>query len=393
MAEPHALTRNVRDTRGASPATGYRWPESRTGDDMADARLCWRAMSEGGARLKLTRDQILGHRRRVSALDARLPAGSASLEAAASAGLQDSMPRAALLSLHARVTGVHSGSWEDPALIQIWGPRYSNYVVAARDRALFTIARYPDDVRTQRVAEDMAARLAEHIGEGRMRFDDATAVVEGNANRMRYATLTGTVAIRWDGARQAEVWIVPRPAMTPVDARRVLSRRYLHVFGPTTHASFSEWAGIGPAQGRATFDELAVRRELVEVTTPLGEASILASDETSFRTPPDQAAAARLLPSGDTYFLLQGRDRELLVPDAAQRALLWTTRVWPGALMVGGEVAGTWRRVQHKVTISVWRALSPAERTAVEVEALSLPLPRLVKPIAVAWHNESTHAA
>ena len=58
-----------------------------------------------GKRLELTRDQILGHRRRVSALDTRMPPGAASLEKAASAGLQDSMPRAALLSLHARVEG------------------------------------------------------------------------------------------------------------------------------------------------------------------------------------------------------------------------------------------------------------------------------------------------
>jgi hypothetical protein len=295
------------------------------------------------------------------------------------------MPRAALLSLHARVTGVRSGSWEDPALIQIWGLRYSNYVVAARDRALFTIGRYPDDARTQHVAEDVAARLAAHLGEQRMRFDDAAAVIEGDPNRMRYATLTGTVAIRWDGARQADVWIVARPAMTPHDARQELARRYLHVFSPTTHASFSEWAGIGPAQGRATFDELTARRELVAVTTPLGEAFILASDETSFRAPPGQAAAARLLPSGDTYYLLQGADRTLLVPDAAQRAQLWTSRVWPGALLVSGELAGTWRRDQHKVTVSLWRALTRAQIAAVEAEALSLPLPSLTKPISVTW--------
>ncbi len=342
-------------------------------------------MNELGSRLRLTREQILAHRRRVSALDERLPAGAASLETAAWAGLQDSMPRAALLSLHARVTGVHPGSWEDPVLIQVWGPRYSNYVVAARDRALFTVGRYPDDARGRRVAEEMAAQLAARVGTRRMRFDDAAAVVEGNPNRMRYATLTGTVAIRWDGARQADVWIVPRPSVSPQDARRELARRYLHVFGPSNHASFSEWAGIGPAQGRAAFDELATRREVVAVAAPLGEAFILASDETSSRAAPDEPAAARLLPSGDTFFLLQGRERELLVPNASQRALLWTSRVWPGALLVNGEVAGTWRRDQHKVTISPWRALTSNETGAVEDEARALPLPSLDKPISVTW--------
>ena len=58
------------------------------------------------SRLELTREQILAFRRRVGGLDERLPAGPESLRRAAWAGLQDSMPRAAVLSLHARVDGV-----------------------------------------------------------------------------------------------------------------------------------------------------------------------------------------------------------------------------------------------------------------------------------------------
>jgi hypothetical protein len=345
-----------------------------------------RKVGIAGKPLKLTRDQILAHRRRVSALDERLPAGSASLEMAAWAGLQDSMPRAALLSLHARVCGITPTSWEDPALIQVWGPRYSNYVVAARDRALFTVGRYPEDARGRQVAEEVAARLKAFVGSKRMRFDDVAAgTIEGNANRMRYATTTGTVAIRWDGARQPDIWLMPRPDMTPVDARRELARRHLHVFGPATAAFFAAWAGIGPAQAKATYEELAAAGELVAVTTPIGAAFILATDVASFRSPATGVAAARLLPSGDSFFLLQGVERELLVPDAAQRALLWTSRVWPGALLLNGQVAGTWRRDQHKVTMSAWRRLSPREIEVSESEALSLPLPGVVKPVAVSW--------
>jgi hypothetical protein len=47
-------------------------------------------------RLALTRSQIFAFRRRVAALDERLPPGSGSLRKAAWAGLQDSMPRAAV---------------------------------------------------------------------------------------------------------------------------------------------------------------------------------------------------------------------------------------------------------------------------------------------------------
>jgi hypothetical protein len=56
-------------------------------------------------RLELTQAQILGFRRAVGGLETRLPFGPDALRRAAWAGLQDSMPRAALLSIHARVAG------------------------------------------------------------------------------------------------------------------------------------------------------------------------------------------------------------------------------------------------------------------------------------------------
>ena len=176
---------------------------------------------------------------------------------------------------------------------------------------------------------------------------------------------------------------MPQPEVDPRDARRELARRYLHVFGPTTPAAFATWAGIGNAQAGAAFDALA--RSLTPVRTPIGDASILSRDEPAFRTPSGPAAAARLLPSGDAYYLLQGADRELLVPDAACREALWTSRVWPGAVLVAGEIVGTWRRAQANLTIQPWRRLSPAEREAVEAEAESLPLPGIEGRIAVRW--------
>jgi hypothetical protein len=104
-----------------------------------------------------------------------------------------------------------------------------------------------------------------------------------------------------------------------------------------------------------------------------------------FAQPPGPPAAARLLPSGDPYFLLQGAERELLVPDAGHRAALWTSRVWPGALLLNGEIAGSWRRAEGVVTIEPWRRFASAHRRAVESEATSLPLPGLTRPISVRW--------
>ena len=70
------------------------------------------------------------------------------------------MPRAALLSIHARVDRGRPSSWEDPSLVQLWGPHFSVFVVAAQDVALFTLGTLPDDAKRRRQAEDLAVRLA-----------------------------------------------------------------------------------------------------------------------------------------------------------------------------------------------------------------------------------------
>src|SRR2546428_409144 len=220
-----------------------------------------------GSRLDLTRAQILAFRRQVGALDERLPRGRRSLRRAAWAGLQDSVPRAALLSIHARVEGTEPSTWEDSSLVQLWGPRHHAYVVAAGDVAAFD----------------------------------------------------------------------------------------------------------------------ALRRWLTPVRTSVGDAWILSSDEPTFRAGSGPAAPARLLPSGDAYFLLQGDDRKLLVPDGRRRAALWTPRVWPGGVPVEGEIVGTWRRALGTVAIQTWRRISRAARDAVEAEAASLPLPDVQRRSAVRW--------
>lgn len=341
-------------------------------------------MRESSAPLDLTRSQVLAYRQRVQALDERLPPGPDSLQPAAWAGLQDSMPRAALLSIHARVQATDPTALEDPSLVQVWGPRFSAYVVAIRDVAPFTLGRLPDDDRRRRRAEDTAARLHAFLGGREMRDGEAGRGLGVHPNSLRYAAPTGTVLIRWDGARQTTVRTAPAPAVEPFEARLELARRYLHVFAPTTAEAFAGWAGIATAQGRAAFDALA--GSLTAARTPVGDGWILAGDEPTFRAA-GPAAPARLLPSGDAYFLLQGADRELLVPDADRRRMLWTSRVWPGAVLVAGQIAGTWRRADEKVTIQSWRRLSQDERDAVEAEAHALPLPGLRAPIVVRWDD------
>src|SRR5918911_1203332 len=279
------------------------------------------------SRLDLTRPQILAYRRTVGALDERLPPGSRSLRRAAWAGLQDSMPRAALLQIHARVEGTRPSTWEDPSLVQLWGPRCNVFVVAARDLAVFSLGTLPDDVERRRRAEDLAARVHAFLGGARMSYWEAGRALGVHPNSLRYAAATGTVLIRWEGARLPTVWTVPAPDVDPREARLELARRYLHVYGPTTPAAFARWAGISPAGAVAAFETLG--SSITPAQTPVGDAWILARDEPAFGAAPGPAAPARLLPSGDPYLLLHGADRDLMVADARRRRELWTPRVWP----------------------------------------------------------------
>jgi hypothetical protein len=337
------------------------------------------------SRLKLTRRQILAFRRRVGGLEERVPKSAKSLRRAAWAGLQDSMPRAALLSLHARVEGVEPLTWDDPSLVQLWGPRYSTYVVPKQDFALFSLGRYPDDPKGRARAERMAELLRAHLDSGHATDRQAGEAAGVNPNAFRYAATTGTVAIRWEGARAPTVWTVPRPAVEPADACRDLARRYLHIFGPTTAESFARWAGISRRSGANAFASL--EGSLLPVQSPLGDEWLLAEDEAAIRAAEGTSAPARLLPSGDAYFLLDGAERTLLVPRADLRERLWTSRVWPGALLVDGEIRGTWRRAQHKLQVDAWARLSRARRDAVEAEARALPLPGLEREIEVVWSS------
>jgi len=164
--------------------------------------------------LELTRAQILAFRRRAGALEERLPKGARSMRQAAWAGLTDSVPRAALLSIHARVEGTQPTSWEDPSLVQLWGPRNSVYVIPARDRAVFTLGRLPEAARRRQRAEDMAALLHAFLAGRRLKDNEAQKGL-GVGNAVKYAAPTGTVLIRWDGARAPTIWTVPRPEIEP----------------------------------------------------------------------------------------------------------------------------------------------------------------------------------
>ena len=93
----------------------------------------------------------------------------------------------------------------------------------------------------------------------------------------------------------------------------------------------------------------------------------------------------RLLPPSDPY--LQGRDRELLVPDPAHRKQIWTSLGAPGVVVSGVDVVGVWRPTQKgrrlDVAVTPFRPLGGAETAAMVAEAERLGVVRGAAEVSV----------
>ena len=243
-----------------------------------------------------------------------------------------------MLSIHARVEGTEPSAWDDPSLVQLWGPRFSVFVVAACDLAVFSLGTMPDDAKGRQRAEKLAADLAAALGDERIGYGEAGGRLGVNPNRLRYAAATGTVLIRWEGARQPTVWTVPAPDMSHREARLELARRYLRSYGPATPEAFGRWAGIGAPAATAAFEPLG--ESLAPVRTPVGEAWILSEDEGLFRAGPAQPHPRGCSPAATRFSCSRGptgsswsRTRVAGASSgrrASGRARCWSTARSPG---------------------------------------------------------------
>src|SRR5215813_12133031 len=90
-------------------------------------------------------------------------------------------------SIHARVAGTEPTTWEDPSLVQLWGPRFSVFVVAARDLAVFSLGVLPDDAKGRQRAEDLAAKLPGVLNGRRMPYGEVGPALGKHHFSIRYA--------------------------------------------------------------------------------------------------------------------------------------------------------------------------------------------------------------
>lgn len=315
------------------------------------------------ARLSLTRRQALAYRLTVHRLGRRLPPGE--YARAARFALQDTYPRSALVSLHARTEACAPTAWEDPGLAQTYSPRRAAHVLPVADWAVFTVGRLPRDAAARASVLAEADRVGRALAGERRRGN----VLPDDLD-VRSSCASGRIALRWD-ARLTWFHEVPAPDVDLEAARRELCRRHVRGFGPTTPEAFAWWSGVSTGDARATWAALGA--ELVDVDVDGDRAWILAADEDSVRTAAP-VRGVRLLAAEERNLL--GADRTGLFAGPTRRAD--AARVdshRPHLLLVDGEPAGSWGRRGGRVRVRLDRPPPADIRAEIESEALDLPIP------------------
>lgn len=229
-----------------------------------------------------------------------------------------------------------------------------------------------DIVREPTVKGEMSAALTERMGEPYLRFCrpcDATHLYE---MPFRLAALHAGLELRPNTSppilERIPGWEFAPYTTAPVDARFDPIRGYLRFFGPATRKAVAAYLDAPVKDVTAHWPA-----DTTDVLVDGEPAGVLTCDVDALLDPPADASV-HLLGPFDPY--LQLKDRELLVPDEASRKDLWRTLGRPGAVAVGGEIAGSWRprTSGRKLTVEVnpWQPWTPALRDAVARQAQGL---------------------
>lgn len=322
-------------------------------------------------RFAVTRRQVVAFRVARHGLVKRLGADGA--QDAATAGLQDTPPGTAALSLAARADVVPEALDE---LVLVPSVRGAPLAVAQRDLGVFTAGLAPPDEEAAKAVIGNASkaldgitaiealdRVSEAVYESlrngpRPRDDFHQALRERLPDKLlwwckgcgshhvhpslwRATGIRGVLAIVGREGRSA-VFGLPPKAPTVNDPGAELAQRFLRAYGPSRPTLLAGWAGLATSHASALWERAG---PVVAVDLDGTKTWALAEDQPALADPAP-SDGVRLLPNLDP--LHAGRDRELLVPDPAVRKRIWTALGGPGTVLVSGEVAGLWRAAAKK---------------------------------------------
>lgn len=340
-----------------------------------------------------TREQVLGFRVRAQGLDRRKGGTDAVLRF----GVQDTPTGSAAAALAAR--GV-LGTEDELGQVTVWSWRGAPHRHHRDDPLSLAAALWPvnDDDARARIAvgrikagaargveafTQVATAMREAVTESVRKGEVSTAVSARIPRDLGYhcepcqawhvagivfqqVGLAAGVRVRTQG-RSTYLEPLPDDARPPAVPERAEGtadalRRYLAVMGPAGAPQFASLLGttqsaIKPVLGTS------------QPSLPRAAAARLGSAE--------RPRLTRLLPPSDPW--LQDRDREFIVPDPHRRSALWKATGSPGALLVDGEILGTWRARAGKrlsITVTPFEPLARHAVTDLDEEAALLSAAR-----------------
>jgi hypothetical protein len=323
------------------------------------------------------RARWLGHRWRRHGLGAGDPVGSA-LDDLLLLGFQDSRGGGAAQSIAARTSHLEAITVDGP-LVVMWSVRGAPHAHRLDDIDLVrdALAPAPTDeggpAYVDAVGEVAAALSAvvtgptpkgtashevkARVSPGLVRMCPTCEVEHVNDGLFRAGGRAAQLVLDPEERRSTMLHPAPPHPGRPVGhPRGALLDTFLRVNGPTTRTVFRDWSGMG------TETVAGLWPETVRVTVDGRRLELPEALREEVDGAPD-AEGVVLVPPHDPY--LRQVDRTLLVPDGARRREVWRALSPPGAVLVDGEVAGTWRyrRSDKALTVTPFERLS---RAAVE---------------------------
>lgn len=332
----------------------------------------------------VSRDQVLRRRVRVQQLDRPVDPTRAVTDAAVlDLGVQDTGPDGALWALAVRGVPVRSRAWPQDDLALVWSLRgaphayrrdrlrdvqaalrpYSDADAASRiyDAAkplraagirpvdgLAHAARTMSAVVTEPMVKGaLSTRMTQELPEPYVRWCRACRATHMWEMTFRLAALHGGLELEagtsppvvrripgWPSSRVGSVERARTSRVDPLDPVRLV----LHLMGPADPKQVAVFLDAPLADVRERWPA-----DVVDVEVDGAPRSVLASDAEALARAgrDDEPPVVRLLGPYDLF--LQSRDRETLVPDPARRRALWPVLGRPGAVVVDGDVVGTWR--------------------------------------------------
>ena len=249
----------------------------------------------------------------------------------------------------------------------MFGPRGAIYVVPRSDFDVFTKGLLPRDPDRIRSLQETAAQVHRVLAEAPKRQSDVVAAIPDldNSRELRWAACLGSIVPAWD-TMDTIVHERQPTRLDPEEARRELARRFYRHLGPATVADLQWW--LAGSRADATATTAAIAEDLTEVTIH-GNIHYVTGPPVTTLVDPE---SVHLLPPDDTY--INRRTAPSLLPDRARQQLLWPKAPPPGAIVIGGEVVGTWRRQGGRVEISAWHRIDTEYQFAAEAIADAWPL-------------------